>query len=83
MMTAPRCLCCNSPAVTVRVVDTPGTPGFAFCARCLADLDAGEYRMLAYRMVTAHDDLSLRQQGIWERVYADLAKAMERRAVAP
>jgi hypothetical protein len=79
-----RCLSCNQTGVVIHIFDEPGMRGFPFCARCLADLDAGNYAGLADRMLVNHDDMaySARNQRIWEGTYRDIAKEQYRVLVA-
>lgn len=79
-----RCLCCNTARVTTRIVDAPGTPGFAFCFPCLADLDGGNYEGMVDRMIANHDDMSYRPGTflVWMQTYREMAKATDRRPIA-
>ncbi|HEY8743247.1 MAG TPA: hypothetical protein VIU62_09120 [Chloroflexota bacterium] len=78
-----RCLSCNHTGVVVHIKDEADMRGFPFCARCLADLDAGNYADLAERMLCSHEDMHYtdRNRRLWKGTYRDIAKEQYRVSV--
>jgi len=78
-----RCLSCNQTGVVVHIKGEAGMRGFPFCARCLADLDAGSYAALAERTLCSHEDMSYtdRNRWRWNDTYRDIAREQYRVSV--
>ena len=79
-----RCLCCNQTGVVIHIKDEADMRGFPFCARCLADLDAGSYANMAERMLCTYpDDMAYtdRNRRLWTGTYRDIAREQYRVAV--